>query len=98
MVFCEICKDWFHIGCMSLTNNEANKVKEFVCPDCCVKTGQPYRFRSKPPNRKGKSRGPLLTHLESLVAQAHPLVSCPEYEAADAHIRRAKLWIERVKL
>ncbi|CAD8137315.1 unnamed protein product [Paramecium octaurelia] len=33
-VFCEICQKWFHLKCVGLSQDQASKLKKYICPDC----------------------------------------------------------------
>lgn len=68
MVACEVCEDWFHLGCLNVTAQDTKKVcssartqttfltriqvKEFVCPPCALEDKKPYRFRDKLPSKR----------------------------------------------
>jgi len=34
MVQCELCKDWYHPGCVNMTIEEAKILDKFLCSDC----------------------------------------------------------------
>uniref|UniRef100_A0A7I4DKQ0 BAH-PHD domain-containing protein n=1 Tax=Physcomitrium patens TaxID=3218 RepID=A0A7I4DKQ0_PHYPA len=48
MVQCEICKDWFHPSCMSMTPDQVKKMEKFFCPDCISQSGEKKVRQSSP--------------------------------------------------
>ncbi|CAD8139869.1 unnamed protein product [Paramecium pentaurelia] len=33
-VFCDVCQKWCHLKCVGLTQDQADKLNKYVCPDC----------------------------------------------------------------
>lgn len=33
-IFCESCKDWFHGRCVGVTEEQAAKIPDYICPQC----------------------------------------------------------------
>ena len=42
MIGCDQCDDWYHPACVGLTEQQANKIKKYICPRCCKRDGKPY--------------------------------------------------------
>ncbi|ORX38275.1 hypothetical protein BD324DRAFT_346512 [Kockovaella imperatae] len=40
MIECGTCDNWFHFDCLELSVDEAERIHEFVCPDCQTETGK----------------------------------------------------------
>ncbi len=34
MVGCDVCSNWFHVDCVGLTELQAKKAKQYMCPNC----------------------------------------------------------------
>ncbi len=34
MVGCDVCSNWFHVDCVGLTEIQAKKAKQYMCPNC----------------------------------------------------------------
>ncbi|KAK7317727.1 hypothetical protein RJT34_02194 [Clitoria ternatea] len=60
MVQCEDCEDWYHPACVSMSDEEAKKIENFICSECSShddeKTSQD-EFRSSP-----RVDGEVMTH------------------------------------
>ncbi|KLT46423.1 hypothetical protein CC85DRAFT_281514, partial [Cutaneotrichosporon oleaginosum] len=39
MIECGECGNWFHFSCVDLSDDEAEKIHNWVCPDCAERTG-----------------------------------------------------------
>ncbi|XP_074348536.1 chromatin remodeling protein EBS-like [Apium graveolens] len=37
MIQCDDCKDWFHPGCVEMTNAQAEKLSNYLCDECTYK-------------------------------------------------------------
>ena len=44
MIGCDQCDDWYHPACVGLTEQQANKIKKYICPRCCKRDGKPYPY------------------------------------------------------
>ncbi|CAD8056608.1 unnamed protein product [Paramecium sonneborni] len=33
-VFCEICKQWIHLKCIGLSQDQAKRLQKYICPEC----------------------------------------------------------------
>ena len=44
MICCDSCEEWFHDSCVSLTQQQARKLKTYMCPSCCKEKGLPYTY------------------------------------------------------
>ena len=34
MVGCDMCEGWFHGSCVGVSKDEANKLENYLCPNC----------------------------------------------------------------
>ncbi|KAI9146179.1 PLU-1-like protein-domain-containing protein [Paraphysoderma sedebokerense] len=41
---CDQCNDWFHIGCVNVTNEISDTTANYTCPVCCLKNGEVYQY------------------------------------------------------
>src|SRR5690606_33008763 len=37
MIFCDTCKNWFHLDCVNLAEDAAVQLKSWSCPLCVIK-------------------------------------------------------------
>jgi hypothetical protein len=40
MVQCGTCNEWYHFGCVQLSEDDASEIMVYVCPTCQEKTGR----------------------------------------------------------
>uniref|UniRef100_A0A2C9LBX7 PHD-type domain-containing protein n=1 Tax=Biomphalaria glabrata TaxID=6526 RepID=A0A2C9LBX7_BIOGL len=39
MIECDVCKDWFHGGCVGVQEHQAADIEIYHCPSCALKHG-----------------------------------------------------------
>ncbi|KAK6910949.1 hypothetical protein I203_104984 [Kwoniella mangroviensis CBS 8507] len=45
MIECGECNDWYHFNCMGLTDDEAEKIHVYVCPECTETTNKKTTYK-----------------------------------------------------
>jgi len=53
---CDLCSNWFHGACVGITEKEAKKLEDFVCPGC--KQGQQGGGAARDIGREAAGSGP----------------------------------------
>ncbi|CAD8144646.1 unnamed protein product [Paramecium octaurelia] len=33
-IFCDLCQRWFHLKCIGLSQDQAEKINKYICPEC----------------------------------------------------------------
>ncbi|CAK58429.1 unnamed protein product (macronuclear) [Paramecium tetraurelia] len=33
-IFCDLCQRWFHLKCVGLSQDQAEKINKYICPEC----------------------------------------------------------------
>ncbi len=61
MIACDLCDEWYHGRCVSLTRAQSKRIDIFVCPPCAEKTGRTTTFKSR-----GNSSTPTKKSSESI--------------------------------
>jgi hypothetical protein len=45
MIACDLCNEWYHGRCVSVTSQDAKRILQYICPPCREKTGKETVFK-----------------------------------------------------
>ncbi|KAG0198705.1 hypothetical protein BGX28_007881 [Mortierella sp. GBA30] len=83
MIQCGVCQDWYHTGCVGLSQGQAQRLNKFSCPVCCIVRKKSYQSGEVHYHDEVHARAAERIQLNKIEAEAKRKRRKPSKESID---------------